>query len=86
MVCIDLADGNNTITVTGSAKGFVPGLLITLAGIVLCAVCKCYRRKLTIPAEVQKVAFLVAILLGVLTILFVYVMPLAVNMRAVTGI
>ncbi|MCR4645882.1 MAG: YfhO family protein [Oscillospiraceae bacterium] len=86
MLCIDLAEGNNTITVTGTAKGFVPGLLITLAGIVLCVVCKRCRRKLTIPAEVQKVAFLLAILLGVLTILFVYVMPLAVNMRVVTGI
>ena len=86
MVSFALEEGENKIAVTGTARGFLPGVLLTLAGIGLCVLCKLYRRKLKIPAGVQKAFIVLTMLLAILTVLAVYVMPLAVNLRAQKGI
>ena len=75
MVYIDLQEGENTIEITAVPKSFYAGLIISLAGLLLCVLYKLKGNKITLPKGLCKAVNIMVICGGILVILVIYLIP-----------
>lgn len=86
MVIFALDEGDNEIRVTGRAKGMLPGILLTLLGVVLCVLYKRFHTRLVYSELMLRIAYALVMMAGIFVLLMIYVMPLWINLRVVRGI
>lgn len=79
LVCFDLQDGENSITVTNVPKGFYAGLALTILGMALTVGYFFIRKKLKF-GELLEMAGIVAVIgAGVIVMILVYIAPCILN-------
>ena len=76
---VDLPAGENEVTVSMVPKGFVAGVLISLAGAALLAVYLLFAKKLKNTAIADKAVTAILMTASVVTFFMVYIYPLAVK-------
>lgn len=79
LVCFDLQEGKNSITVTNVPKGFYAGLALTILGVALTVGYFFIRKKLKF-GELLEMAGIVAVIgAGVIVMILVYIAPCILN-------
>lgn len=79
LVCFDLQEGENNITVTNVPKGFYAGLALTILGVALTVGYFFIRKKLKF-GELLEMAGIVAVIgAGVIVMILVYIAPCILN-------
>lgn len=79
LVCFDLQEGENSITVTNVPKGFYAGLALTILGVALTVGYFFIRKKLKF-GELLEMAGIVAVIgAGVIVMILVYIAPCILN-------
>lgn len=79
LVCFDLQEGENSITVTNVPKGFYAGLALTILGVALTVGYFFIRKKLKF-GELLEMAGIVAVIgSGVIVMILVYIAPCILN-------
>ena len=79
LVCFDLQEGENNITVTNVPKGFYAGLALTILGVTLTVGYFFIRKKLKF-GELLEMAGIVAVIgAGVIVMILVYIAPCILN-------
>ena len=79
LVCFDLQEGENSITVTNVPKGFYAGLALTILGVALTVGYLFIRKKLKF-GELLEMAGIVAVIgAGVIVMILVYIAPCILN-------
>ena len=79
LVCFDLQEGENSITVTNVPKGFYAGLAMTILGVALTVGYFFIRKKLKF-GELLEMAGIVAVIgAGVIVMILVYIAPCILN-------
>lgn len=82
MTLIPLAEGVNEIVVTARPAGWIPGLLLTLAGLALCVLWAVFGKKIRVPAAVGKGLTAVLFIGSAAVFAAVYLLPLVVWLKA----
>ena len=83
LTAVQLSEGNNDITVTAMPKGFVPGLILTLIGTVLCALWHfVISKKLKVPEKPAKVLMWAVMAASAAVFAAVYILPVIINLTA----
>lgn len=80
LTAVELQDGENSITVTATAKGFGAGLVISLAGLALCAAWHLFGKKLKIAEKPAKAVMWAVTAAGGAVFIAVYVLPVWLNL------
>lgn len=76
LVAFELKDGKNDIEITSTPKGFVPGIIISIFGIILLILYTIFAKKLRIPKKLESAAEIIVGLCSVCGAAMIYIFPL----------
>lgn len=76
MLAFELKDGTNSIEITSTPKGLVPGIIISVAGVTLLVLYLIFSKKLRIPKKLESVCEIAAGLCSICGAAMIYIFPL----------
>ena len=84
-IVFDLKQGTNDIRITSEPMGLTAGLILSAAGVLFTALIYLLRRKVKLDDAVYSVCRITVIVIGALTFIAVYVLPVIINCTGPKG-
>ncbi|SEK42231.1 YfhO family protein [Ruminococcus albus] len=83
LTAVELTDGENDITVTAMPKGFIAGLIMSIAGAALCILWHfVISKKLKVPEKASKALMWTVMAASLAVFMAVYIVPVLVHLTA----
>lgn len=76
LVAFELQDGNNDIEITSTPKGLIPGIVISIFGVILLVLYTIFAKKLRIPKKLESAAEIIVGICSLCGAAMIYIFPL----------